>query len=291
MTGKLSRNKDDINKNLSKLVVQEPTFFCIMNTPKSIAILKSIGFWIAFLALLYLAGTLISPVFPSSWERFVYGIGGTLAALGLTWLFIRFEQLSFSDYGLTWQSATITRFIKGFLIGTGIFVIIIFLMICFGGLSIHLSGNWNPVSSFWYLSIIPLALMEELAFRGYPFIKLNKAFGLPLTQLIVALAFAIYHIVTGWDITVALLGPGIWAFVFGLGAAWSKGIALPTGIHVALNLSQQVVGMKDGKAGSVWILSENQSAALIPADTVGIICQVLAGVVAIILTIWYTRKK
>jgi len=41
---------------------------------------------------------------------------------------------------------------------------------------------------------------------------------------------------------VVISGPGIWALVFGLGAAWSKGIALPTGIHVALNLSQQVVG-------------------------------------------------
>ena len=36
-------------------------------------------------------------------------------------------------------------------------------------------------------------------------------------------------------------GPGIWALVFGLGAAWSKGIALPTDIHEALNLSQRVV--------------------------------------------------
>jgi uncharacterized protein len=90
----------------------------------------------------------------------------------------------------------------------------------------------------------------------------------------------------GWDITVSLLGPGIWALVFGLGAAWSKGIALPTGLHVALNLAQTVVGMRE-ESGAIWMLNEDPAAALLPANTVGMIGQVAVGVVALILTIKY----
>ena len=109
-------------------------------------------------------------------------------------------------------------------------------------------------------------------------------------QLIVALVFALYHISMGWNSMIAFLGPGIWALVFGLGAAWSKGIALPTGIHVALNLSQQITSMKGTTQGTVFELSSDPHAALLPADTVGIIGQVLVGVIAIILTIRYSRK-
>ena len=68
-------------------------------------------------------------------------------------------------------------------------------------------------------------------------------FGLRIAQVMTSLAFVGYHIIQGWDVQTAFLGPGIWAFVFGLGAVWSKGIALPTGIHVALNLNQLVFGM------------------------------------------------
>jgi uncharacterized protein len=262
-----------------------------MKSTTSIAIGRSLGFWILFIVLLIAVAKLFNPLFPPAWEQFVYGTGGTLAAFALCWLFISREKKTFQDYELYWQSATIGRFLKGIIIGAAIFAVIILAMVLLGGLSLSRASNWDPASAFWLLSIFPLALMEEVAFRSFPFIKLQKAFGLPLTQAIVAIAFAGYHISMGWDITVALLGPGIWALVFGLGAAWSKGIALPTGIHVALNLSQQVVGMKDGKAGSIWILSENQSTALMPADTVGMICQVAAGVLAFILTIWYSRKK
>ncbi len=261
-----------------------------MYHPRITSILKSLTFWLCFLVSLFVVGRFINPFFPASWERFVYGIGGTMFALALTWFFVRREKKSFRDYELYWETGTLPRFLKGFLYGALIFALIIGLLVAAGGIRIHLSGNWDPLSVFWYLSIIPLALMEELAFRGYPFIKLNRDFSFLLTQLIIAIVFALYHIVTGWDIAVALLGPGIWALVFGLGAVWSKGIALPTGIHVALNLSQQVLGMKGGNGGTIWVLNEVPSAAMLPANTVGMICQVGVGVVAIIITIRYSRK-
>jgi len=94
----------------------------------------------------------------------------------------------------------------------------------------------------------------------------------------------------GWNTMVAFLGPGLWGLVFGLGAFWSKGIALPTGIHVALNLSQHIVGMKGATTETVFMLTEDPSAAVLPPDTVGIIEQVLVGLMALVITIRHSRK-
>ena len=146
----------------------------------------------------------------------------------------------------------------------------------------------------FYLSVIPLALMEEIAFRSYPFIKLEKAFGLRIAQIIVAIAFAIYHIVTGWNTQLAFIGPGIWAFVFGLAAIHSGGIAVPTGIHVALNSVQSLVGLKTGNYTSLWIIDFKPGTPemlMSKADTIGIILQITVLLAAIILTEIYIRKR
>jgi membrane protease YdiL (CAAX protease family) len=96
--------------------------------------------------------------------------------------------------------------------------------------------------------------MEEVAFRSYPLIRLNKVFGLRVTLLIIALAFALYHILMGWTIYVAFGGPFVWSFVFGLAAIWSGGIAMPAGIHIAINILQNIIGLH-GSMGLLWRIS------------------------------------
>ena len=245
--------------------------------------------------LLVATGLLVNTLIPPKWERFGYGITGTIAALLVTWIMLRFENKSFADYGLTWRKNTIVKFARGFLTGCGIFFLIIMILLLSTDLTIGKPNKpWNPVSAFWYLSIIPLALMEEIAFRSYSFIKLNKIYGLRITQIIIAIAFALYHIIQGWDFQIAFLGPAIWAFVFGLAAAWSKGIALSTGIHVALNLIQEVLGMRGADSGSIWELKYKSMAtanSISQTDTMGIIIQLLVLVSAILFTEYYIRKN
>jgi len=271
------------------------TGFNETNSPKLSAVVKTVVYWAVFLVLLFLVGSQLGNMFPAKWERFVYGIFGTVAACLALWLMLKFDKKTFSDYGLSWQRDTFLKFIKGLFIGTAIFLVIILILIVFTQYRFTTNpATWDPWAAFWYLSIIPLALMEEIAFRSYTFLKLKKVFGLRITQVIIAVAFALYHIIQGWGYQIAFLGPGIWAFVFGLAAVWSKGIALPTGIHVALNLIQQLIGMKGGASESVWLLTlpENVSdAAIARAQTWGIITQVLVLVAAIICTEIYIRKK
>ena len=253
-------------------------------------------FWALFMSLLFLSGSWLSGLFSHKGVAFnlSYGIAGTISVILATWIFLKIEKRSFRDIGLIWERKTIYRFFKGILIGTIIFSGIILILLAFTALQWQ-KGIYGlrtkDVAA--YLTIIPLALMEELAFRAYPFLKLNKVLGLRITQVVVAIVFALYHIICGWDVSIAFLGPGVWALVFGLAAIWSGGIAVPTGIHVALNVWQSMVGMKDN-FGSVWILKYNgpaTDATIAKTEMVGLMTQLLVFVCAVILTEYYIRKK
>lgn len=265
------------------------------SNPRSAALLKAALYWTLFMLLLFVAGIFIVRMFPASWERFVYGISGTIGSFIAVWVLIKIEKRSFADYGLNWQKNTVVKFIKGLIIGAVGFGLIIVILLLFSELKLTKNTTaWDPLMLFWYLAIIPLAMMEEVAFRSYTFLKLNAAFGLRITQLIIAVIFALYHLVQGWNWQLAFLGPGIWALVFGLAAAWSKGIAVPTGIHVALNLMQTLFGMKEKAGDHIWSvqLSDNATAAAVEqAQSWGIITQVLVFIIAIMLTEFFIRRK
>lgn len=258
-------------------------------------ILKSLLFWILFLFSLFLIGVFICPIFPTQWERFIYGIFGTIAAIGITWVFVKWEGKSFRDYNLVWKRNTLLNFSMGLVIGVILLLFIIGLLVLFSDIELVASINkWNIAQLFWMLAIIPLALMEEIAFRSYPFLELNNRYGFRLTQWFVAIAFASYHIVQGWNISTSFFGPAIWAFVFGLGAIFSRGIALPTGTHVALNIGQQVFGMQGENSNAIWFLKhpEGSSAeAIARTDQVGLLAQILVLVLAIWATEFYIRKN
>lgn len=257
-------------------------------------IFRVIIFWVFFLLLLFIVGTFVVKLFPVSLERFVYGISGTLVVATVSWGMLKIDKKHFKDIGLVWNSKTILNFIKGIAIGSFLFSLILSALLLFTELNIQKNtSGLSLMNAAAYLAILPLAFMEELAFRAYPFFKLNKVFGLRVSQLIVAIAFALYHIISGWGILAAFLGPAIWAFIFGLSAKWSGGIAMPTGIHVALNVWQPLTGMSTGTYASVWILKYKDGVSdmqISKTDFVGIILQLLIFLSAIFLTEYYIRK-
>ncbi len=267
----------------------------LVNIPERLfLILKSFLFWVVFLLLLLFFGSLSNTLLHKNWSSALYGTIATIATSICTLLFIKLEKKTLFEYGLVLEKKTFVRFIGGLAIGTIIFSLIILLLLVFTELRMEKSKQvWEWKNLFWYLLIIPAAFMEELAFRSYTFINLNKVFGLRITQIIVAIAFAVYHILMGWDIGIAILGPGIWAIVFGLAAVWSKGIAVPTGIHVALNLIQQMIGLKTGDSEPIWLLHQSataSAASLSRTEMMGILSQVFVLVVAILFMEWYCRK-
>lgn len=258
------------------------------------AVVRSILFWIVFIVLLVASGFASNTFLPPGQSRFGYGILATFTALFATWIFLKVEKRSFRDVGLVWESKTLPRFFAGLIIGSLIFGLILLALILFSEIRFKLNPQpFNVSMLIPYLVLIPLALMEEIGFRAYPFLKLNKSVGLLTTQLIVAVAFAVYHIINGWSVEGAFLGTFVWAWVFGLAAIWSGGIAVPTGLHVALNVIPGLIDFKD-RGNSIWVIDYRdnvQEHVIAGTDKIGLIMQIVILVAAIALTLFYNRRR
>ncbi len=246
--------------------------------------------WLVCLKLVFLL-----PFSPSEdYKWFISGIIGTLVAILITYLYLRNDNISFKQIGISWESKTFRFFSIGLLIGALITFVMFGVIILFSDLEIFWYEEANvPMALFWLLAFIPLAFMEEIAFRGYAFIKLNNILGLRLTLIITSILFAYYHDASGETFAFQLLGPGIWGIIYGVTAIWSDGLAVPTGIHVAANAIQAVLGMKDDKY-AIWFIDYNveaTEAVQTHANTIGIVCQLLLLCLGIFLTESYLRKR
>jgi uncharacterized protein len=257
------------------------------------SIIRTMLFWLIFTAILYFSSSLLLHLFTGKTERFAFGVIGSIVGYLVIWGFLKIDKSTFREIGLVWESRTFTRFFKGILIGTVIFLISLLLLKNFTELQFqHNPGGIDSTTMLGYLIFFPLALMEELAFRSYPIIKLKKRYGIWITQFIVATAFALYHIVYGWSVYNAFSGPFVWAFVFGIAAVWSAGIAMPLGIHFAVNILQPLTGMK-GEEHSLWILDYKAGTPeklIAHTGSVLLFIQILIFAGAVIFTAIYLRR-
>ena len=213
---------------------------------KKITTLLSSFAFIALFIVFLIAGSQLALMLKEPIPKLYYGLFGTLGALLALFIFLKVEGKSFDSLGLKIAKRTATNFLKGVLLGTAIFMIMILAFLAFGGMYLQ---KINAVDygkiALSLLPFIPLALMEELGFRTYPFLNISSKLGVWYAQIVIAILFALYHILMGWPVQVAFLGPFIWSFAFGWSALWSKGIAMPFGFHLALNWMQNLVGMKN----------------------------------------------
>ncbi len=186
----------------------------------------------------------IPPFFLGLNERFTYGIGGSSLALLIIYILIRIEKKSHHVYFLTTDKRTLLRFAKGAASGLVIAICFFLAQAWYSGLVISPTNVDLRHFTWMSLSLIPLAFMEELAFRSYPFFKLRDAYGVWPAQIVIAILFALYHYIGGWSLFASFAGPGVWSFAFGLLALRSNGVALPTGFHFGLNLALAIIGNK-----------------------------------------------
>mgnify|MGYP001950499617 CR=1 FL=1 len=226
-----------------------------------------------------------------------YGLGSIVVtgiALIMTYLVLKKNKTTFRAIGLRWEKKTPLRFAAGYFSGIIITALILAITIHFSNLELRYIPNQNILSVlFWLLAFLPLAFMEELIFRGYAFIKMKRDFGIWPAQIVLALLFAWYHDFTGLTLLNQLLGPGTWALIFGITAAWTRGLAFPTGLHMAINVVLAVVGEKDNRH-SLWNIAytnEINPTLSNQTETIGVTIQIVLLLIAIILTEYYRRNK
>lgn len=227
---------------------------------KSKSVLKAILFCVVF-TVLFIVLSFTKSFFPNNVERLAHGLIGMAAALATTFLFLKFDHKSFADIGLQWEQKTLLRFFIGFVAGIIIMGLLATSVLYFSAVTVQANPSGN-ILHFLLLTapLLPLAFMEELGFRAYPLQLLKDKVGIRFSIFITSILFALYHIVNGWSVASSFLGPAVWGLVFGLAAVYAKGIAMPTGVHFAANVTTAAFSTADTAAG-LWIVKPLPNAA------------------------------
>ena len=150
------------------------------------------------------------------WPEFIVGVIGSLWALGLTLVFVRWDGVRLDDVGAKPDQLSLARLVVGFLIGIG--MVALWMSISMATGHVHWERapeNGAALAAITLIAYLTLASREELAFHGYPLRRLEQSFGVWSAQLIVALVFAVEHMVGGWPWTRALFGAGVGSLLFG----------------------------------------------------------------------------
>lgn len=250
------------------------------------------AYWICWIILTrFLASPLVG-IFPSPFFQLITGCTGCLTAAACYLLLKKTLPLKRNSVTPGLRKIT-TDFIFGLVIGTVIFGTFILILTYSTQLSFQrVNSHFTPGSVVSLVGLIPLALMEEMSFRGRPYRQLEQACRTVPAVIVCAIAFALYHVSAKYNLATAFSGPFLWAFVFSLGAIWSKGIAFPTGMHVMLNAGQMILGMK-GEYGALYapILSSNSTDATKRTEILGLAIIILLAILSLMIIIRMATKS
>jgi uncharacterized protein len=221
-------------------------------------ILKSVLFCVAFTGI-FVVFSFAKGFIPASYERFAHGIIGTLAAFLTTVIFLKIDREQFATIGLTFDRKTIPNFFAGVIAGLLLMGLLVTGVMYFSHVEIEVNPKSNLLNFLLMtLPLLPLAFMEELGFRAYPLEILKDRIGIRPSIIITSILFALYHIANGWSVASSFYGPAVWGLIFGLAAVYSKGIAMPTGIHYAANLTTSAFGATTNIV-SIWTVKQTQA--------------------------------
>ncbi|WP_340677344.1 type II CAAX endopeptidase family protein [Paraglaciecola sp.] len=252
------------------------------------SIAKVILFWLAFFLVLNGLGGLSANV-PQNMKFLLGACVLIVTSMLVSMYLLKTEHSKLSSIGFTWGTNTARRLILGTVLGMAVVGIMLFTLTLFSPITIERVANpdyWNSMG--WAaLVLFVLALMEEIAFRSYPLVRLSESLGTRASIYITSIVFAFYH---GLD-PANLLGPGVWGLFFGLAAIKTKGIALPLGLHFGLNFMQSLCGMKPQYANSIWTVLPDGTTRMFASDTVGLTLQCILLIVGVILIECHVRQK
>ncbi len=208
--------------------------------------LRVAAFWLAYAAIFLGLGLVLGLVPPAA-RMLVAGLLVTTAAMALTVVFTRSERLTLVAAGADWTKGSLTRFATGLVFGATMVALLIGISrLTLGPIAfVRNTGVDASLVTLMIATFIALSAGEELGFRGYPFYRLRERYGIVSAQIIVALAFAVYHMLQGWPPANALVGTTAGSVLFGVATLASRGLAFPIGVHAAWNAGSWLMGMKD----------------------------------------------
>ncbi|MGQ8366863.1 CPBP family intramembrane glutamic endopeptidase [Glaciecola sp. 1036] len=258
------------------------------STQTLIRIFKAFVFWAVFQLLFFSGGfSFLFPMLPSWGIAIVMGsviIAGTMLT---TWVFLKFDELTWRDLGMLPNRSSWLKLIVSLLVGIlffGSFYVVYYL---FTPITIMPVEGKNLLTSFILILLVFLALgtMEEIAFRGYFLKKLASAIGIRSAIYITSIAFGFYHGLSFESVS----GPAIWGLYYGVLAYWTKGLAIPIGFHVGVNVIQGIFSEKTKWIEGIWMFDFVDKSSPFTIDQVTIALQLLLLVGGVLLVEYYLR--
>jgi membrane protease YdiL (CAAX protease family) len=220
----------------------------------------------------------------------VWGLVSSVLLLGLTRLVLRGEGRRLRDVGLQLSASSANRFMIGAGLGFAVYGLTVVADVAIAG-PIQFSRVTTVDSSAVLLAVgtfLALSFMEEFGFRGYPLRSLAPALGAWKAQVIVALAFGASHLLFGWSLQAVVLGVLPSALLFGAAALAFGDIAVPIGLHAALNLARWSTGEQN--TPGIWTMSVEEPSR----ERIAAVAPVIGIAVTALFTFalwWYGRRR
>jgi membrane protease YdiL (CAAX protease family) len=253
---------------------------------------RTIVFWLFYFAAIALCLFAVQ-FLPRRWWWYGWGTTASLTAFILTRYFIKKEKDAAQYDWLKPGRNTLLRVSCGIAAGMAIITGTVWVLIQLLHLEIMRTHTSFSEIVFWNAALIPCAFQEELGFRYYTLKKLNRNLSLWKSQLVVATVFALYHVIGGQDIINAFCSTTLWSVIFGLSAHYSKGIALPTGIHAGSTIGQAIFGIKlqEGFPSACTLAETGLSAPHKGFIVLVVQAIILIGAISIIVIIHHFHQK
>ena len=164
---------------------------------------------------------------------------GLIFTLVLTGIFLKFDKESLRSLGLNFN---INQLLQGFLLG-GVFVVLFFLVLAFTS---QIFTKPNPFNMLEFVSItlglFAAAMVEEVVFRGYLFIKFSQKYGDFKALIISSIIFAAFHLMNPNLGVLPILEIFLAGLVIGYAYLKTKNLWFVTFLHMGWNWAQTLIG-------------------------------------------------
>ena len=190
-------------------------------------------------------------------------------ATALLWanrLFIHREGWTLGEIGLDDRRRRFRQSIVGLLAGVGLVVIWAAIVAACTRSGWRLSGRFEPYGAAMVLAMTFFVnASEELAYRGYLFVRIARSASEPVAILTTSGVFFVYHVQSGIPWSNALAGVFTSGVVYAVIFTRWRSLPAALGFHWGNNLGQHLLGLRTGPMTLVEPVgvASNQAAAAI----------------------------
>lgn len=159
--------------------------------------------------------------------------------LSAAWFTLRLDRQPVAALGLQRRAGWQRELATGLLLGLALIAPIWLLLVLFGRANPHPAlGNAGAALATALLALVPMAVSEELLFRGYLQRNLTQALGGWPALILMGILFSFFHLQNPERSFLAMLNIGLAGVLLGYPYWRSGSLWLPLGLHFSWNAAQ-----------------------------------------------------